>query len=147
MQVLPHGKDHRDVWVNTSLIEIIHNNWPDTIVHMKSGLSCSTLTLAERLTLRKKNVNANIAVSDGAVYFSPGGGRMSNGASITDFMELQRIYRDLDSLEAFFAQEEEQIKQKIASKNGNLSLRVDCSNTQKLCVIEEKSKTLLNITE
>lgn len=145
LQVLAHGKGHSNVWVNTTLIEIIHNNWPNAITHMKTQVSGSELTSSERSILRKKNVNVDIKVADGTVYFSPGGGRMSNGASMNDFMNLQIVYRDLDYLEAVVAQEAAQIKSKISSPTGQLSLRVDFSNMQKLFVVEENSKTLLNL--
>ncbi|WP_076920402.1 hypothetical protein [Pseudoalteromonas sp. SK18] len=145
IQILAHGKGHSDVWVNTSLVEIIHTNWPESISHMKTDLSGTSLTSTERTTLRKKNANVDIEVSDGTVYFAPGGGRMSNGASMSDFMNLQRIYRDLDYLEAVVNQESDQIKQKITASNGTLDLRVDFSNTQKLRVIEVNSKTMLDL--
>lgn len=145
LQVLAHGKGHSNVWVNTTLIEIIHNNWPNAISHMKTQVSGSELTFSERSTLRKKNVNVDIKVADGTVYFSPGGGRMSNGASMNDFMNLQIVYRDLDYLEALVAQEAAQIKSKISSPTGQLNLRVDFSNMQKLFVVEENSKTMLNL--
>ena len=72
---------------------------------------------------------------------------MSNGASMSDFMNLQRIYRDLDYLEAVVSQGAGQIKQKITTSNGTLDLRVDFSNTQKLRVIEVNSKTMLDLQE
>lgn len=145
LQVLAHGKEHSNVWVNTTLIEIIHNNWPNTISHMRAQISGSELTSSERSILRKKNVNVDIKVADGTVYFSPGGGRMSNGASMNDFMNLQIVYRNLDYLEAVVAQEEAQIKSKISSPTNQLSLRVDFSNMPKLFIVEENSNTILNL--
>lgn len=145
LQILAHGKGHSNVWVNTTLIEIIHNNWSDVISHKKAPSSGLELTLSERSKMRKYNVNVDIKIADGTVYFSPGGGRMSNGASRNDFMNLQMVYRDLDYLESVVAQEEVQIKSKISSPTGQLSLHVDFSNMQKLLVVEENSKTLLNL--
>ncbi|MEL0655469.1 hypothetical protein V6257_10545 [Pseudoalteromonas issachenkonii] len=144
IQILAHGKGYPDLWVNTSLLEIIHNNWPDTISHMKTTLSGTKLSASERTNLRRCNTNVNIEVSDGTVYFSPGGGRMINGDSITDFMSLQLIYRDLEYLEAIVAQTADQIKQKIITPNGDLHFRVDFSDIKKLRVIEVNSKTVLN---
>ena len=145
LQILAHGKGHSNVWVNTTLIEIIHNNWPNAISHMKTQGSGSELSTSERSTLRKKNVNVDIKVADGTVYFSPGGGRMINGTSMNDFMNLQRVYRDIDYLEALVAQEEAQIKSKISSPTGQLNLHVDFSNMKKLFIVEENSKTTLNL--
>lgn len=145
IQVLAHGKGHPDVWVNTSLLEIIHNNWPDTISHLKTTLSGTKLSALERTNFRRCNTNVDIEVSDGTVYFSPGGGRMANGDSMTDFMNLQVIYRDLKYLEAVVAQEADQIKNKITASNGCLHLRVDFSEMNKLRVIEVNSKTVLNL--
>lgn len=145
LQVLPHGKEHSDVWVNTTLIEIIHNNWPSAISYMRTHTSGTILTSTERMILRKKNVNVNVKTSDGTVYFSLGGGRMSDGTSMRDFMNLQRIFRDIDDFEAIVPQEANKIKSKIKSSTGKLNLRLDCSNVPELSVIEENSKTVLHL--
>ena len=145
LQVLAHGKGHSNVWVNTTLIDIIHNNWPNAISHMKTQVSGSELTFSERSTLRKRNVNVDITVTDGTVYFSPGGGLMSNGSSMNDLTKLQRVYRDLDYLEDVVTQETDQIKSKIASSADQLSLRVDFSDLGKLLVLEETTNTILNL--
>ncbi|MFT7006943.1 MAG: hypothetical protein ACJAXJ_001455 [Colwellia sp.] len=144
LQVLPHGKGHSDVWVNTTLIESIHNNWPKAIYHLKTELSGSSLTSTERLTLRKKNTNVDIRVSDGTVYFSPGGGLMSNGTAIDDFTRLQKLYRDIEYLDKVVAQEIEQIKMKVSSPTGKLNLKLYFSDLEKIRVIEINSKTILN---
>lgn len=144
LQVLLHGKGQSNVWVNTSLIESIHNNWPEVICHLKTELSGTAITLKERRTLRKKNTNVDIKVSDGTVYFSPGGGLMSNGTAINDFTRLQKLYRDIEYLDKVVAQESEQIKMKISSPTGQFNLKLDFSDPEKIRVIEVNSKTILN---
>ncbi|HBY84816.1 MAG TPA: hypothetical protein DEO86_02990 [Colwellia sp.] len=144
LQVLPHGKGQSNVWVNTTLIESIHNNWPEVICHLKTELSGTALTPKERLTLRKNNTNVDIKVSDGTVYFSPGGGLMSNGTAMNDFTRLQKLYRDIEYFDKVVALESEQIKMKISSPTGQLNLKLDFSEPEKIRVIEINSKTILN---
>lgn len=143
LQVLPHGKGHGDVWVNTSLLEILHSNWPKIISHMKVKLSGSSLTSKERIALRKFNVNINIKVSDGTVYFSPGGGLLSNGKSMSDYGTLQRVYNDLDYLENLVKQKRNEIENKISTLNGPLNLKVDFTDLHNLRVVEINSQTIL----
>lgn len=147
IQVLPHGKGHSDVWVNESLIDIIHRNWPDSIAHMKSPYNGSILSTEERKNLRKKCVNSEIQVSDGTAYFSPGGGRMSNGVSFSDFTKLQFVFRELDYFEALVDKEKEQISSKIVSPSGELHLRVDFSDKNKINVYEVNTKSMLVLNE
>ena len=65
IQVLPHGHGHSDVWVNTMLIEILHNNWPESIAQYKAaGISGEHLNAIERINLRKNHANVAVTVSD-----------------------------------------------------------------------------------
>jgi len=143
IQILAHGPGHHDVWVNKSLIDIIHENWPDAIAHWKSQSTGSQLSTEELNSLRKCSVNYVLKVSDGTSYFSPGGGRMSNRVSISDYTKLMFVYRELDHFEDLVEKESEQIISKIISPAGSLQLRADFSDAMKINIYEVHTKTML----
>lgn len=132
IQTFPHGPGHSSVWTNTSLIEIIHNNWPDAISHMKTEVSGSSLTPIERATLRKKNTNVDIQVSDGTVYLTPGGGLMADGTSMADHMYYGYIDRLIDAFETITLKEKIKIKELVYSPTGVLQLHLDFSKMPKI---------------
>lgn len=58
IQALSHGADHSDVWVNTLLIEILHNNWPERIARYKiEKIKGEHLITTESLNIRKSHGN------------------------------------------------------------------------------------------
>lgn len=63
-----HGRDFPLLWTHKSLIEILHNHWPDLIQQYKvlgfRGLS-DELTDKDRKSLRQKNLNSFIKLDDG----------------------------------------------------------------------------------
>ena len=70
---------HQD-FEDTSVLEIIHNNWPDLISRYRvRGVTAGNWSAAEKRALRKKNGNVFAAVADGTVYMPISGGVMSSG--------------------------------------------------------------------
>jgi hypothetical protein len=98
IQAFPHGRDHSDVWVNTQLIEVLHNNWPEIIASYKlANIRGEYLATEERLTIRKNHGNAIINVSDSTCYFL--GGIMASGTCIYDRINCDKIIAGLTEYE------------------------------------------------
>jgi hypothetical protein len=93
VQALPH--DH-DVWVDTSLLQILHDNWPEEIAAGKwHGVPGEAMPSSERLNLRNQNANFATTVRDGTVYLAPGGGLMASGCSSEDRTDCDKIFTEL----------------------------------------------------
>lgn len=96
IQCLSHGCGHSDVWVDTTLPRILHENWPDIEVGKLVGIHADPLTPTQMLSLRKNNANFAIALSDGTVCVSPNGGLTSSGRCVSDIIDNDRIIASLD---------------------------------------------------
>lgn len=98
IDIFKHGD-----WVNQDIIEIIHRNWPETIESKQlKGITRSTdeeLTEENMKTLRSKNCNYVIHVSDGTAYAALGGGVASAGNTVDTIMKLDIQRKFLMSLE------------------------------------------------
>jgi len=94
IQSLPH--DH-DVWVvDTSLLQILHDNWPEEIAAGKwHGVPGEALPSSERLSLRNQNANFATTMRDGTVYLAPGGGLMASGDCSEDRTDCDKIFAEL----------------------------------------------------
>lgn len=90
IQALPH--DDSQVWVNTSLLQILHDNWPEAAEGRVAGIPGESLLASERLALQYRNRNYATAMSDGTVYLSPGGGVMESGQCSDDRVASDRIF-------------------------------------------------------
>lgn len=89
IQALLH--DDPEVWVNTSLLQILHDNWPDAAEGRVAGMPGQARLASERLALQYRNGNFATAMSDGTVYLSPGGGVMKSGQCFDDRVASDRI--------------------------------------------------------
>ncbi len=90
IQAFPH--DDAQVWVNTSMLQILHDNWPETAEGRVAGIPGESLPASERLALQYRNRNFATAMSDGTVYLSPGGGVMESGQCADDRVASDRIF-------------------------------------------------------
>jgi hypothetical protein len=97
VQATPHGKGHPEAWVNRSLLEIMHNNWPEMAGGTTVGIQGEHLTATQMIALRKQNGNFAVTVSDGTVYVAPGGGTMASGYCFFDLCDVDRAFADLDN--------------------------------------------------
>jgi len=103
IQALPHAAEH--LWVNTQLIQILHDNWPALIVRGKhSGLRPEVFPAAKRSSLRGYNANFPITVSDGTVYLPPAGGTMASGDSQEAWVNCDKIFSELEHWQRAVAQ-------------------------------------------
>ncbi len=94
IQACRHDDPH--VWVNASLLQILHNNWPETVEGRVAGVPDESLTSRERLELQYRHHNFPTAMSDGTVYLSPGGGVMASGQCLDDRVTSDWIFGYLD---------------------------------------------------
>jgi hypothetical protein len=93
IQAFPHDKNgHTDVWVNTSLLQILHDNWPEMADGRAEGIPGEYLLPSDRLNLQRQNRNFLTTMSDGSVYLSPGGGVLESGQCFDDLTARDRIF-------------------------------------------------------
>ncbi len=84
LKTLPHGRGYPETWVDTELLRIMHENWPDAAVGMVVGIRGESPMPTERTNLRSKNVNFATTMPDGTVYLAPGGGITGSGRCSLD---------------------------------------------------------------
>jgi hypothetical protein len=95
IQILPHEAKH--LWVNTQLIQILHENWPELILRAKhDGLCPEAISAAKRHSLRSHNANFAVTVADGTVYLPLAGGTTTSGDSMEDWVNCVKIFSELE---------------------------------------------------
>ena len=93
VQALRHDYD---VWVDTSLLQILHDNWPEEIADGKlHGVPGEAMPCIERLSLRNQNANFATTMRDGTVYLAPGGGLTASGDCSEDRADCDKIFAEL----------------------------------------------------
>ena len=93
IQVLPHVEEQ---WVNTQLIQILHDNWPETIARANHSLmKPEAFSMSKRQSLRGYNANFAVTVADGTVYLPLAGGTTASGDSIEDHYNCKKIFDEL----------------------------------------------------
>src|SRR5690625_1982664 len=100
-EFLAIGVYQHGAWANADIVETIHRNWPHVIEKNKIyGVEpAAGMTEKERLTLRRKNVNSLISVSDGMVYGPFGGGVVAAGYNIHAIIQTDKQIDRLKVLE------------------------------------------------
>ena len=90
-------------WAKKELVEIIHENWPDTISSARlpnvSSLGVE-LNDEDRKALRKANVVTFLNMADGTIYIEPGIGRTMGGLHWNDLGAADDIHRFTETVEA-----------------------------------------------
>lgn len=94
-------------WSKATLLDVIHENWPDTI----SGYSLDGLMLAHSYTddehdrLRRAEINVVTQRPDGTIHMGPGGGITLAGTSIRDMRDLMSARQFCSKLESAVVEE------------------------------------------
>ena len=94
-------------WSRATLLDVIHENWPDTI----AGYSLDGLMLAHSYTddeherLRRADINIVTQRPDGTIHMGPGGGTTLAGTSIRDIRDLMSARQFCSKLESSVAVE------------------------------------------
>ena len=88
-------------WARKCLIEIIHTNWPETIVmHRVSATGLERkLTDADHHALQKGGGYVMVELTDGTIYAPPGGGTTSSRDSIRAVRARDRTLAEIKQIE------------------------------------------------
>lgn len=97
LAVFPHGKGYGDVWYKKHLVEIIHNEFPSLIAHLKLNDSKNITTIEDHRQARKLGLNKPIVLNDGSSYYPIGGGVMSNKEAMHDNMAWMHLSRQIEA--------------------------------------------------
>lgn len=120
--VYQHG-----AWADAEIVEIIHRNWPDEVAQyqIKGIILAAEVTEQQRLTLRAKNTNSLITVSDGTVYAPLGGGVVGAGDNIQSIIRADRQKTTLEYLEKYLESQLINIRDKLVERGYSGELEVE----------------------
>lgn len=149
IDVLDHDKI--DGFANKSLIEIIHQNWPQILARWK----CSTLQQhAENFTnqqihvVREKCAMIFITVSDGTVYMPSGGGYAANGTSMQVVQCTNKTLAHINFYQRKILDSAQVIRDKIIEIKGScptyLKIRLQNWDEHSVQVLETKTNIAFN---
>ena len=110
VKFLPHGSQHRDTWVDPSLLRILHDNWPEVGSRELRGITPEVLTSDQRIALRKNNVNFAVAMQDGTAHVGAEVGITATGSCLHDVTECHRILAELDRQQQIVEENEAAIR-------------------------------------
>jgi hypothetical protein len=116
IQAFPHGRGNEEVWVESSLLQILHDNWPSLLGVGETELHAESFTGADRLALRKANINFITTVADGTSYVAPGGGMTTSGQCVFDTRDCDRIFAELDEWQRTLEVNEVEIRAALAMR-------------------------------
>lgn len=144
IQVLPHNQDH--LWVNTQLLQIVHDNWPSRIARARlNGSRPEEMSATRRASLRGYNANFLVTVSDGTVYLPVAGGTMASGESQEDRVNCDKIFRELEHWRIIISQHAAAIRKALdMPPSKKLVVRMAFEN-QTCCFYEATSGTRLGV--
>ena len=110
VKFLPHGSQHRDTWVDPSLLRILHDNWPEVGSRELRGIAPEALTSDQRIALRGKNVNFAVAMQDGTAHIGAEVGLTAAGRCLQDQLDCDRIFAELDRWQRIVEENEAAIR-------------------------------------
>lgn len=96
MAVFPHGKGFGDVWYQKQLVEIVHNEFPSLISHLKLNDSENITTKDDHREARKLGLNRSVVLDDGSSYYPIGLGVMSSKESAHDTIAWMHLSRQIE---------------------------------------------------
>jgi len=107
---LPHGSQHRDTWVDPSLLRILHENWPEVGSRELRGISPEVLTSDQRIALRKNNVNFAVAMRGDTAHVGAEVGIAVDGRCIQDVLDSDRTFAELNRWQQIVEENESAIR-------------------------------------
>ena len=139
IQVLPHLEDQ---WVNTKLVQILHDNWPETIVGARNSLMKPEIFSTSKLqSLRAYNANFAVTVADGTVYLPMAGGTTASGDSIEDHYICKKIFDELKFWEETVALNVHAIRSAV-NLTGTNKLKVHMAFDNRVCCFYEPTQAV-----
>ena len=142
IQSLHHDAEY--LWVNTQLIQILHDNWPEVIARAKhSGLRPEVFPAGKRHSLRGYNANFPITVADGTVYLPLAGGTMASGDSQEDRVNCDKIFSELKHWQSVISQNTLAIRSGLNMPNSKQLVVHIAFNNRDCCFYEPTRATRL----
>ena len=145
IQALPHDEDH--VWVDTNLLQILHNNWPKELASDKlQALLPEVFPTDKRHALRGQNANFITTMTDGTVYLAPGGGQMASGDSPDDLTMCDSIFKELKALQEQVTANAASIRSALNwSQDKRISIRMTF-DYRDYCIYEPTTRTRIRLS-
>ena len=115
VKFLPHGPQHRETWVDPSLLRILHDNWPEaSATRVLRGIMPEPLSSDQRIALRENNVNFAMAMQDGAAHVGAEVGITAAGRCIQDVLDCDRIFAELDRWQRIVEENEAAVRSALS---------------------------------
>lgn len=120
IQIKEHSSKF-NLWHQKQLIEIIHQNWPDTIADKRISIkTTNSISNEDRKKWRKGGINTVISVNDGTTYALIGGGITLSNNNLQNVRYTYFILNILDEIENYLNLNIEEICRKIKQKGGEI---------------------------
>jgi len=110
VKFLPHGWAHPETWVDSSLLRILEDNWPESASRELRGIAPEALTPDQMIALRKNNVNFAVAMQDGKAHVGAELGITCAGRCLQDLVDCDRIFAELGRTQQIVEQNETAIR-------------------------------------
>ncbi|MDD4592613.1 MAG: hypothetical protein PHG06_19640 [Parabacteroides sp.] len=127
--------DHKQ-WANRDCVQIIHDNWPETISMFnlsKMGVIdiSSNPSSGDIKELRKAHANAILKLNDGTIYTSIGLGSTTHGNSITSTQAVNNAYAKIKWYnESILTDAKMIVHEMLPDFNGDIIINMDFDNHQ-----------------
>ena len=114
------GRVYKHVWTDKEIMEIVHRNWPESLMQYQSGFNDISfdVTQEERAEFRKYGITTVLKMEDGTIYYPPGEGYMSDGTSVNVVTAHDQNARGLRNIEEMLTSNIEVIADDICKITG-----------------------------
>jgi hypothetical protein len=117
IQIYPHQQ-----WSNLGVVEIIHENWPDTI---KTFEVTGVIELSHTPDVKRSragNINTSVQMKDGTIYMPLGGGFMTDGTGLQIRLAVNNWTKQIRAFEKAVREKSAEIAKKLKEHG--------CSNSE-----------------
>lgn len=144
IDILDHSKAN---WINTDLIQTIHDNWPELFKQYiyKSDSTPEKLTVDQRRALRDCNALTTVVVNDGTEYLPMGGGHTHSRHPTGAVIKSDMLFHDVKMLQSAVLNDVESIRSALlhVTKSPKLNLKLD-ENLSPF-IVESNSNSLIDL--
>lgn len=139
-------------WAEDTILQTIHDNWPDLISNYKvsdSIKTATTVTPSQRISLRKVNGNAFFTATDGTIYVPTGGGSVASGYNLLTTTKVIKTKSFINEIGKMLDSPSENLKEKLISAGYSENEEVDATlliSETEYSVYFPKHKALLKIS-